>query len=314
VARLESIRILLAFAAHKGFKLFQIDVKSAFLNGYISEEVYVKQPPGFANATFPNHVYKLTKALYGLKQAPRAWYERLSSFLLNQGFKRGNIDTTLFIKQSSSGNLITQIYVDDIIFGSPNSVLCEEFALSMKGEFEMSMMGELTFFLGLQIKQSPKGIFICQTKYTKELIKKFGMEDAKAIGTPMSPTTVLDEDSNGKLVDETMYRRMIGSLLYLTASRPDIMFSVCKCARFQSAPKESHLSTIKRIIRYLIGTSELGLWYDHSNNFSLRGFSDADFAGDKIDKKSTSGTCQLLGNALVSWHSKKQNCVILSMI
>ncbi|XP_019244594.1 PREDICTED: uncharacterized protein LOC109224472 [Nicotiana attenuata] len=138
------------------------------------------------------------------------------------------------------------------------------------------------------------------------------MENAKAIGTPLSPTIVLDEDRNGKMVDEAMYRGMIGSLLYLTASRPDIIFSVCKCARFQSAPKESHLTVVKRIIRYLIGTTELGLWYDHTNNFSLRGFSDADFAGGKTDRKSTSGTCQLLGNALVSWHSKKQNCVALS--
>nr|XP_016444223.1 PREDICTED: uncharacterized mitochondrial protein AtMg00810-like [Nicotiana tabacum] len=193
-----------------------------------------------------------------------------------------------------------------------NTTLCEEFALSMKGEFEMSMMGELTFFLELQIKQSPKGIFISQTKNTKELIKKFGMENAKAIVTPMSPTTVLDDGSNGKMVDKSMYRGMIGSLLYLTASRPDIIFSICKCARFQSAPKESHLSVVKRIIRYLIGTTEFGLWYDHSNNFSLRGFSDADFAGDKSDRKSTGGICQLLENALVSWHSKKQNCVALS--
>ncbi|XP_070002827.1 uncharacterized mitochondrial protein AtMg00810-like [Nicotiana sylvestris] len=175
----------------------------------------------------------------------------------------------------------------------------------MKGEFETSMMGELTFFLGLQIKQSPKGIFISQSKYTKELIKKFGMENVKAIGTPMSPTTVLDDDNNGKMVDETMYRGMIGSLLYLTANRPDIMFSVCKCARFQSVPKESHLTAVKRIIRYLIGTTEFGLWYDHSNNFSLRGFSDADFVRDKTDRKSISGTCQLLKNALVSWHNKK---------
>ncbi|XP_070035704.1 secreted RxLR effector protein 161-like [Nicotiana tomentosiformis] len=128
----------------------------------------------------------------------------------------------------------------------------------------------------------------------------------------MSPTTMLDEDSNEKKVDEIMYSLMIGSLLYLTSSRPDIMFSVCKCARFQSAPKESHLYAVKRIIRYLIGTSKLGLWYDRSNNFSLKGFSNADFAGDKIDRKSTSGTCQLLGNALVSRHSKKQNCVALS--
>ncbi|XP_075088471.1 secreted RxLR effector protein 161-like [Nicotiana tabacum] len=138
------------------------------------------------------------------------------------------------------------------------------------------------------------------------------MENANSIGTPMSPTTMLNEDSNGKSVDETMYRGMIGSLLYLTASRPDIMFSVFKCARFQLAPKEFHLTNVKRIIRYFIGTSELGLCYAHSNNFALRGFLDADFVGDKIDRKSTSGTCQLLRNALVSWHSKKQNCIALS--
>nr|XP_016450049.1 PREDICTED: uncharacterized mitochondrial protein AtMg00810-like [Nicotiana tabacum] len=176
----------------------------------------------------------------------------------------------------------------------------------------MSMMGELTYFLGLQIKQSLKGIFISQTKYIKELIKKFGMENAKPIGTPMSPTTMLDEDYHGRSIDETMYRGMIGSLLYLTASRPDIMFSVCKCARYQSAPKESHLTVVKRIIIYIIRTSELGLWYAHSKNFVLKGFSYADFAGDKIDRISTSGKCQLLGNALVSWHRKKQNRVALS--
>ncbi|XP_019248739.1 PREDICTED: uncharacterized protein LOC109228006 [Nicotiana attenuata] len=159
----------------------------------------------------------------------------------------------------------------------------------------MSMMIELTFFLGLQIKQSPKEIFLNQTKYTKELIKKFGMENANSIGTPMSPTTTLEEDKNRKNMDETMYRGMIGSLLYLTASRPDIMFSVCKCARFQSAPKESHRTAVKRIIRYLTGTSKLGLWYAHSNNFVLKSFSDADFVGDRIDRKSTSDTFQLLG-------------------
>nr|XP_016462033.1 PREDICTED: uncharacterized mitochondrial protein AtMg00810-like [Nicotiana tabacum] len=148
----------------------------------------------------------------------------------------------------------------------------------------MSMMGELTLFLGPQIKQSPNGIFISQTKYTKELIKKFGMENAKSMGTPMSPTTMLEEDKNGKSMDETMYRVMIGSLLYLTANRLYTMFSVCKCARFQSAPKESHLTAVKHIIRYLIGATELGLRYAHSNNFVLKSFSDADFAGDRIDR------------------------------
>ncbi|XP_059279508.1 secreted RxLR effector protein 161-like [Lycium ferocissimum] len=177
----------------------------------------------------------------------------------------------------------------------------------------MSMMGELTFFLGLQIKQSTKDTFISQTKYTKELIKKFGLEKAKAFGTPMSPSTCLETDVPGKDVDEKIYRGMIGSLLYLTASRPDIMFSVCKCARFQSAPKESHLTAVKRIIKYLIGTQEIGLWYPNSDNFDLIGFSDAYFASDKTDRKSTSDTCQISGDLLISWQSKKQTPVALSI-
>ncbi|XP_070047283.1 secreted RxLR effector protein 161-like [Nicotiana tomentosiformis] len=182
----------------------------------------------------------------------------------------------------------------------------------MQSEFEMSMMGDLMFFLGLQIQQSEEGTFVCQTKYTKELIQKFGMSSAKAIGTPMSPSTSIEKDEKGNPVDETKYHGMIGSLLYLTASRPDIMFSMCKCARFQSAPKESHLTAVKRIIHYLIGTISYGLWYPRSNNFKLEGFSDADLVGDKKDRKSTSETCQLLEKALISWNNKKQGSVALS--
>nr|XP_016433377.1 PREDICTED: uncharacterized mitochondrial protein AtMg00810-like [Nicotiana tabacum] len=176
----------------------------------------------------------------------------------------------------------------------------------------MSMMGELTFFLGLQIQQSKEGTFICQTKYTKELIQNFGMSNAKAIGTPMGPSTSLDKDEQGIPIDETKYRGMIGSLLYLTASRPNIMFSVCKCARFQSTHKESYMTVVKRIIRYLIGIVSHGLWYPRSNTFKLEDFSDTDLAGDKEDRKITSGTCQLLGKALISWNSKKQGSVALS--
>ncbi|GKU87574.1 hypothetical protein SLEP1_g1955 [Rubroshorea leprosula] len=284
VARLESIHMLCAFACHMNMKLFQMDVKSAFLNGFIKEEVYVEQPPGFEDPYFPDHVFKLSKALYGLKQAPRAWYERLSGFLIEKGFSRGRVDTTLFIKHHEKDFLI----------------------------FEMSMMGELNFFLGLQIKQSNEGIFINQTMYTKELLKKFGMEKAKPQPTPMSSTLKLDKDEQGKPFDQKLFRSIIGSLLYLTASRPDIMFSVCLCARFQSCPKESHFTALKRIFRYLIGTQNLGLWYPKGMNFDLIGFSDADFAGSKIDRKSTNGTYQILGGALVSWYSKKQNSVALS--
>ncbi|XP_042983258.1 uncharacterized protein LOC122312662, partial [Carya illinoinensis] len=309
---LEAIRMLLAYACYKDFKLFQMVVKSAFLNGFINEEVYVEQPPGFENHISPNHVFKLTKALYGLKQAPRAWYERLSGFLIEKGFSRGKIDTTLFIKYENDDILLIQIYVDDIIFGATNENMCQVFAKTMQEEFEMSMMGELTFFLGLQIKQTKSGTFINQSKYIKELLKKFGMENAKEIGTPMSPSTKLDKDESGKPVDSKIYRGMIGSLLYLTASRPDIMFSVCLCARFQSSPKESHLIAVKRILRYLSGTINLGLWYPKHTSFDLISYTDADYAGCKIDRKSTSGACHFLGHALVSWFSKKQNSVALS--
>ncbi|KAJ9545140.1 hypothetical protein OSB04_024847 [Centaurea solstitialis] len=312
VARLEAIRLFLAFAAHMNFNVYQMDIKNAFLNGKLNEEVYVAQPPGFVDPKFPDHVYKLNKALYGLKQAPRAWYDTLSTFLLSKGFVRGKIDSTLFLKKYPKHILLVQIYVDDIIFGSTNPKLCEKFELLMKSEYKMSMMGELTFFLGLQIKQSEKGIFINQGKYVHEMLKKFDLTSCTPMKTPMAPPLSLDKDSKGKPVDVTLYRGMIGSLLYLTASRPDIMYSTCLCARYQAEPKESHLTAVKRIFRYLKGTPNMGLWYSKDSGFDLTAYSDSDFAGCKIDRKSTTGGCHLLGGKLVSWTSKKQNSVSTS--
>ncbi|KAJ4792962.1 Pol [Rhynchospora pubera] len=312
VARLESIRMLLAFAANKGFTLFQMDVKSAFLNGWIDEEVYVQQPPGFVDHFNPDHVYKLHKALYGLKQAPRAWYGRLCTFLLDNDFSRGKMDTTLFTNKRDDHLLLVQIYVYDIIFGSTNATLAQEFSSLMSSEFEMSMMGELTFFLGIQIKQLKDGIFVNQVKYAKELVKKFDVEDSKSLDTPMGKSANIDADEKGKPMDITLYRGMIGSLLYLTASRPDIMYAVCLCARYQANPKESHHKAVKRILRYVKGTQNLGLWYGRQTELDLLGYTDADFAGDRMDRKSTSGTCQFLGGSLVSWSSRKQTSVALS--
>ncbi|GJT21676.1 retrovirus-related pol polyprotein from transposon TNT 1-94 [Tanacetum coccineum] len=194
VARLESIRILLAYACALDFKLFQMDVKSAFLNGFINEEVYVAQPPGFIDFEKPDHVYKLKKALYGLKQAPKAWYDRLKAFLIKHEYKIGMVDNTLFTKKKSSNLIIVQIYVDDIIFGSTCQDMCDEFAKIMHDEFEMSMMGELNFFLGLQIKQMEDGIFFNQSKYIKEMLKKFSLEDSKPMKAPMSSDTKLTKD------------------------------------------------------------------------------------------------------------------------
>jgi hypothetical protein len=293
-------------------KLYQMDVKSAFLNEPLSKQVYVEQPPGFEDTKHPHHVYKLHKALYGLKQAPRAWYECLKDFLLKQGFEIGKADATLFTRKIKNDIFICQIYVDDIIFGSTNKTLCDEFSKVMTKRFEMSMMGELTFFLGFQIKQMKEGTFICQTKYTRDMLKKFGIVNAKPIKTPMPTNGHLDLNEEGKAVDQKVYRSMIGSLLYLCVSRPDIMLSMCMCARFQANPKECHLMAVKRILRYLVHTPHFGLWYPKGSNFNLLGYSDSDYAGCKVDRKSTSGTCQFLGRSLVSWSSKKQNSVALS--
>jgi hypothetical protein len=232
VARLELIRILLAYATYHGFKLYQLNVKSAFLNGPIKEEVYVEQPPSFEDSEYPNHVYKLSKALYGLKQAPRAWYECLRDFFITNGFKVGKADPTLFTKTFAKDLFECQIYVDDIIFGSTNKTTCEEFSRIMIQKFEMSMMGELKYFLGFQVKQLQDGTFISQTKYIQDILNRFGMKDAKPIKTPMGTNGHLDLNTGGKSVDQKVYRSMIGSLLYLCASRPDIMLSVCMCARF----------------------------------------------------------------------------------
>jgi hypothetical protein len=240
VAHLEAIRILLAFFVAKGFKLHQMDVKSAFLNGVLEEEVYARQPPGFESEKYPYRVYKLRKALYGLKQTPRAWYGRLRGFLFERGFEMRKVDQSLFLLRQGRDILIVQVYMDDIVFGGSSNSHVARFDMSKK--FEMSMMGELQFFLGLQIKQSKEGTFVHQAKYTQDIVRKFKMEDSKAMAMPMSTTAALDADEEGEHVDQKEYWSMIESLLYLTTTRPDILFSVCLCARFQASPRTSSTS------------------------------------------------------------------------
>ncbi|GJS49144.1 putative ribonuclease H-like domain-containing protein [Tanacetum coccineum] len=266
---------------------------SAFLYGTIEEEVYVTQPPGFKDPDHPDKVYKVVKALYGLHQAPRAWYETLANYLLGNGFKRGKIDQTLFIKKQKGDILLVQVYVDDIIFGSTNKELCTGFEKLMKDKFQMSSMGELTFFLGLQVQQKEDGIFISQDKYVAEILKKFNYTNVKSASTPVDLEKPLVKDGDADDVDVHLYRSMIGSLMYLTASRPDIMFAVCACARFQVTPKTSHLLAVKRIFRYLKGKPTLGLWYSRDSPFELVAYTDSDYAGATQDRKSTTGGCKL---------------------
>jgi hypothetical protein len=216
----------------------------------------------------------LRKALYGLKQAPRAWYGKLRGFLFERGLEMGKVDQTLFILRQGRDILIVQVYVDDIVFGGSSNSLVARFADDMSREFEMSMMGELQFFLGLQIKQSKEGTFVQQVKYTKDIVRKFKIEDSKAMATPMNTTIALDADEEGDHVDQKEYQSMIGSLLYLTETRPDIQFSVCLCAHFQASPRTSYQQVVKRIFRYLRHTPDFGLWYSASSSLALHGFSD----------------------------------------
>ncbi|GJW64870.1 retrovirus-related pol polyprotein from transposon TNT 1-94 [Tanacetum coccineum] len=312
VARLEAVRIFIAYAAHKSFPIYQMDVKTAFLNGPLKEEVYVAQPEGFVDPDHPEKVYLLRKALYGLKQAPRAWYDELSNFLMSKGFTKGTIDPTLFKIKYGEDILLVQIYVDDIIFGSTNPKYSKRFEKLMHSRFEMSLMGEMKFFLGLQIHQSPKGIFINQAKYALEILKKHNMDNCHSIGTPLATKPKLDVDLSGEPVDQSDYRSKIGSLMYLTSSRPDLVQAVCYCARYQARPTQKHLKEVKRIFKYLKGTINMGLWYPKDSGFELTAFSDADHAGCIDTRKSTSGGIQFLGDKLVSWMSKKQNCTAMS--
>ncbi|GJX36193.1 putative ribonuclease H-like domain-containing protein [Tanacetum coccineum] len=259
VARIEAIRLFLAYASFKDFMVCQMDVKSAFLYGKIEEEVYVCQLPRFEDPNFLDRIYKLV-----------------------------------------------QVYVDDIIIGSTNKELCFAFEKLMHEKFQMSSMGELTFFLGLQVKQKKDGIFISQDKYVAEILKKFGFTEVKTASTPMETQKPLLKDEDGEEVDVHMYRSMIGSLMYLTSSRPDIMFAVCACARYQVNPKVSHLYAMKRIFRYLKGQLKLGLWYLKDSPFDLVAYTDSDYAGASLDRKSTIGGCQFLGCRLISWQCKKQ--------
>ena len=209
VARLESIRILLAIASHLNFKLYQMDVKSAFLNGMLQEEVYVEQQKSFVNPHRLDDVYKLKRALYGLKQAQRAWYDRLTVYLTEHGFKRGSANTTFFIRKDKNSFVVAQIYVDDIVFGPTNDSLAHSFADEMKTMFEMSMVGELTYFLGLQVKQMDSGIYINQAKYARNLVKRFGLDNAAHARTPMVANAKLTNDPSGESVGVTLYKSML---------------------------------------------------------------------------------------------------------
>nr|GEV79033.1 retrovirus-related Pol polyprotein from transposon TNT 1-94 [Tanacetum cinerariifolium] len=265
-------------AAHMNMVVYQMDVKTAFLNGNLREEVYVSQPDGFLVPDNPNHVYKMKKALYGFKQAPRAWYDMLSSFLISQDFFKGLVDPTMFICRDGKELFLIQIYVDDIIFAASTLELCDLFAKITCSKFKISMMGKISFFLGLHISQSPRGIFINQSKYSLESLKKYDFDSCNPVDTSMVKKSILDEDKKGKI----------------------------------ARPIEKHLHTVKRIFRYLRGTVNRGLWYPKDSSIALTAFADADHVGCQDTRRSTSGSLQFQGDRLVSWSSKRQKSAAIS--
>lgn len=312
VARMDTVRMIIALAAQRGWGIYQLDVKSAFLHGELKENVFVEQPQGYEVEGKEHMVYKLHKALYGLKQAPRAWFSRIEAYFIKEGFESSNSEQTLFIKQEGGKILIVSIYVDDLLFTGNDDELLDGFKQSMKKEFDMTDLGRMRHFLGIEVVQRDDGIFICQRKYADEVIKRFGMQNFNHVGNPMVPGQKIGRDEAGVKVDPTLYKQMVGSLMYLTATRPDLMFVVSLISRFMSNPTQLHFAAIKRIMRYLKGTMEYGIWYKKEERAELVGYTDSDYAGDVEDSKSTSGYVFMMSGGAVAWSSRKQPIVTLS--
>ncbi|CAL2238017.1 unnamed protein product [Prunus armeniaca] len=288
------------------------DVKSAFLNGVLKEEVYVEQPQGFVKKDEETKVYKLHKALYGLKQAPRAWYDEIDAYFNKADFKKSPSEATLYVKAEGSDVLIVSLYVDDIVYTGSSSQMIEEFRRDMMEHYEMTDLGVLHHFLGMGVIQSKQRIFLHQKKYGQKLVEKFGLKDCKIVATPLAMNEKLSKNDGSEAADEGEYRQIVGSLLYLTATRPDIMFAASLLARFMHNPTKKHMGTAKRVLRYIQGTIDFGIVFEKGKETTLIGYCDSDWAGSEDDMRSTSGYVFTMGSGVFSWASIKQNTVALS--
>jgi hypothetical protein len=313
VAKLNTIRMLIALATKYHWKLHQLDVKSAFLNGELKEEVYLTQPEGFVEKGQEHLVCKLKKALYGLKHAPRSWYEKIDSFFLQQGFMRSKSDPNLYTKFDEQGYIVLiSLYVDDLIITGNAEKLIDEIKEQLSKVFEMKDLGELHYCLGLEVWRNAGQTFVCQSKYIREILKRFKMDQCKSSSVPMQQNVKLSCDDGSKEVNGTVYRQMVGSLNYLTTTRPDISYSVSVLSQFMAKPHESHWNATKAVLRYLKGTLDYGIKYTDASDVELTGYSDSDWAGNLDDRRSTTGYAFGIGSGVVSWSSKKQPTVSLS--
>ncbi|KAK1604948.1 hypothetical protein QYE76_028621 [Lolium multiflorum] len=309
VVNAATIRLVLSLAVSRGWKLRQLDVKNAFLHGVLEEEVYMRQPPGYESRL--GHVCKLDKALYGLKQAPRAWYSRLSSKLQSLGFSASKADTSLFFCNKGGVSIFMLIYVDDIVVASSSEKAVDVLLQNLGLDFALKDLGELRYFLGIEVKKVCDGIILSQEKYPNELIGQVNMQLCKTVVTPLSVSEKLSL-TDGELLsseDSTRYRSIVGAMQYITLTRPDISFSVIKVCQFLHAPTTVYWIAVKRILRYLRGTIALGLRLSRSSSTLVSAFSDADWAGCPDDRRSTGGFAVFLGSNLISWTARKQATV-----
>lgn len=305
--------MILAVAAHESWRVHHMDVKSAFLNGDLLEEVYVQQPPGFTFGK-AGQVLKLNKALYGLRQAPRAWYAKLDACLCSLGFTRSNHEHAVYTRRAAAKPLVVGVYVDDLLITGPvdDDIAC--FKQEMLEQFRMSDLGLLSYYLGIEVSQGSGGIFISQSAYAQKLLEKGGMADCNPCHVPMEPKLKLSKTSTAPLVDATSFRSIVGGLRYLVNSRPDLAFAVGYVSRFMAEPHEDHMAAVKHILRYVAGTRSHGLWYSRGQpgELELLGYIDSDIAGDLDDRKSTSGGLFFLTRSPITWLSQKQKVVALS--
>jgi len=312
VARLESVRLLLALAASEGWAVHHMDVKSAFLNGELLEDVYVEQPPGFVVKNQEKKVLHLIKALYGLRQAPRAWYSKLDESLIKLGFTRSTSEHAVYLRGAGARRLIVGVYVDDLVITGGNPGDISIFKEEMKATFRMSDLGLLRYYLGLEVIQSEEGISVCQSAYAAKILQTAGLEGCNPSHTPMEPRLKLSKSSSAPSIDATKYRSIVGSLRYLVNSRPDLAYSVGYISRFMENPTTEHMVAVKRVLRYVAGTLHFGCHYQRKKGAHLIGYSDSDLAGDIDTRKSTTGVIFFLGSSIITWQSQKQKVVALS--
>ena len=313
VTRLETVRLLLALAAKSNWEVHHLDVKTAFLNGEISEEVYVAQPEGYVKKGQEHMVYILIKALYGLKQAPRAWYSKLNSYLEQIGFKRCPSEHVVYIRHENGNVLVVAVYVDDLLVTCTSVPIIEEFKTQMSYMFEMSNLGKLKYYLGIEVEQGNGFIELKQTGYAKKILGKAGLAECNPTKYPMDPKEQLTKDAGGKRVDVTQFKSLVGGLRYLVHTRPNIAYSVGIVSRYMEQPTILHLNVVKRILRYVRGTLEYGLVSSRKGgNNVLTGYSDSDLAGQIDDRKCTGGMVFYLNESLITWVSQKQRCMALS--